>query len=229
MKKFPAVTLYAVAMGYVEAALVIYLREMLFGNAMQLFPLRTLDPHLAIIEITREGMTIVMLAAVAFLAGRNRFDRIMYFIYAFAVWDIFYYVFLKMAVGWPSSIFTFDVLFLIPVMWVGPVVTPVLIALLLAAASAILVNIHSKLPGLRIKSVNITVFVAGCAVVLYSFTARVFHILYMSGPKGLESYTPKTFNWLLFWIGYLTMCAAVFKILSESFHKMRSGGPGTPG
>ncbi len=221
--------MYAVAMGYVEAALVIYLREMLFGNALQLFPLRALDPHLAIIEITREAMTIIMLAAVAYLAGKNRFDRVMYFIYSFAIWDIFYYVVLKAAVGWPPSIFTFDVLFLIPVMWVGPVITPVMIALLLAFTSAVLVKIHSKVPDLRIKPGNISVFAAGCIVVLYSFTSQVFHILYLSGSKGLEDYTPKTFDWLIFWIGYITMCAAVFKTLSESFHKMRSGVPGTPG
>lgn len=229
MKKLTAVTTYSIAMGYVEAALVIYLREMLFGNPQQLFPLRTLDPRLALIEIIREGATIVMLAMVAFLAGKDKFERSMYFIYSFAIWDLFYYVVLKLAVGWPTSFLTFDVLFLIPVMWVGPVLTPVLIAALLAVASAILIRIHGKLPGLRINGWNIAVFVAGCMVVLYSFTAGVFHILFISGPKGLEYYTPRTFNWLFFWIGYLIMCAAVFKTLSDSFHKMRSESPGVPG
>ena len=229
MKKLSTVTLYSIAMGYVEAAVVIYLREMLFANPMQLFPLRTLDPRLAMVEIIREAMTIVMLAMVAILAGKNKFDRSMYFIYAFAMWDIFYYVFLRVAVGWPPSFTTFDVLFLIPVMWVGPVIAPLLIAALLAFASVALVAIHRRVPDIRIGGLNVAIFVIGCAVVLYSFTAGVFHILYVSGPKGLESYTPKTFDWLLFFIGYLTMCAAVFRTLTDSFHKMRSATPGTMG
>lgn len=229
MKKLSTVTLYSIAMGYVEAAVVIYLREMLFANPQQLFPLRTLDPRLAMVEIVREAMTIIMLAMVAILAGKNKFDRSMYFIYAFAMWDIFYYVFLRAAVGWPPSFTTFDVLFLIPVMWVGPVIAPVLIAALLAFASAALIAIHRRVADIHIGRLNVVIFVVGCAVVLYSFTAGVFHILYVSGPKGLESYTPKTFDWLLFFIGYLTMCAAVFRTLTDSFHKMRSANPRTTG
>ncbi len=229
MKRLSIVTFYSIAMGYVEAAVVIYLREMLFANPEQLFPLRTLDPQLAMVEIVREAMTIIMLAMVAMLAGKKKFDRIMYFIYAFAIWDIFYYVFLRAAVGWPPSFTTFDVLFLIPVMWVGPVIAPVLIAALLAFASAALIVLHRRVPDIRIRGVDIAIFVIGCTVVLYSFTAGVFHILFTSGPKGLESYTPKTYDWLLFFIGYLTMCAAVFRTLTDSFHKMRSASPDTAG
>ncbi len=229
MKKFNAITIYSVAMGYVEAALVVYLREMIFGNGQQLFPLRFMDPRLAVIETVREFATLVMLAAVAVLAGKNRFDRIMYFIYAFAIWDLFYYVALKIAVGWPASLFTFDVLFLIPVIWVGPVLAPVLIALLLAIGSAALINAHEKAPGLKIKGGNVLAFVVGCVIDLYSFTAPIFHILFTIGPKGLENYTPRTFDWVLFGIGYLIMCAAVFKTIADSIHKMRSEEPRVSG
>ncbi len=229
MKKLTTVTIYSIAMGYVEAALVVYLREMIFGNSQQLFPLRFMDPRLAVIETVREFATLVMLGTVAVLAGKNRFDRIMYFIYAFAIWDLFYYVALKLAVGWPASFLTFDVLFLIPVIWVGPVLAPVLIAALLAVASAILIRVHRKVPNLGIRASNIAIFVAGCVIDLYSFTAPVFHILFTSGPKGLESYTPTHFDWILFGIGYLIMCMAVFRTLTDSFHKMRSENPRTAG
>lgn len=229
MKKFATVTLYSIAMGYVEAALVVYLREMIFGNAQQLFPLRFMDPRLAVIETVREFATLVMLATVAALAGKNRFDRIMYFIYAFAIWDLFYYVALKVAVGWPASFLTFDVLFLIPVIWVGPVLAPMLIAALLAIVSAILVRVHERVPDLAIKGSNIAIFVAGCVIDLYSFTAPIFHILFTSGPKGLESYTPKSFDWVIFGIGYLIMCAAVFRTITDSFHKMKSVNSRTAG
>ncbi len=223
------VTIYSIAMGYVEAAVVIYLREMLFANPRQLFPLRALDPQLAMVEIVREAMTIIMLAMVAILAGKKKFDRSMYFIYAFAVWDIFYYVFLRAAVGWPPSFTTFDVLFLIPVMWVGPVIAPLMIAALLAFASASLIVLHGRVPDISIRGVDIVIFVVGCVLALYSFTAGVFHILNVSGPKGLESYTPKTYDWMLFFIGYLSICAAVFRTLTDSFHKLRSASPNTTG
>lgn len=229
MKKLTTVTIYSIAMGYVEAALVVYLREMIFGNPEQLFPLRFMDPRLAVIETVREFATLVMLGTVAALAGKNRFDRVMYFIYAFAIWDLFYYVALEIAVGWPPSFLTFDVLFLIPVIWVGPVLAPILIATLLAVASAVLVKIHEHVPELSIKGSSISIFVAGCVIDLYSFTAPIFHILFTSGPKGLESYSPKTFDWVLFSIGYLIMCAAVFKTITDSFHKMRSEKPRTAG
>lgn len=229
MKKLTAITVYSIAMGYVEAALVVYLREMIFQNTQQMFPLRFVDPRLAMIETVREFATLVMLAAVATLAGKNRFDRIMYFIYAFAIWDLFYYVGLKLAVGWPPSFFTFDVLFLLPVVWVGPVLAPVLIAAVLAIGSAVVINVHEKVPGLKIKVLNISVFAVGSVIDLYSFTGPIFNILFTSGPKGLESYTPRTFDWVLFGIGYLIMCAAVFKTISDSFHKMRSEEPRVSG
>jgi hypothetical protein len=225
MKKFTSVTIYSIAMGYLEAALVIYIREMIFGNATQVFPLTLMEPRIAILEIVREAATILMLAMVGFLAGKERLEKWLMFIFAFAVWDIVYYIVLKIAVGWPASLLTFDVLFLIPVVWVGPVLAPLLIAALLGAASAGLLYIRNKAPGLRLKRGWIWIFGAGCAAILYSFTENIFHILVIDGPKGLENYTPKAFNWLLFFAGYLTMFASVLKTMKDSYQEMRSANP----
>ncbi len=100
--KFAAVSIFSIAMGYLESAVVIYLRENVFGNSMQVFPIRFIEPQLGGIEFVREAATIIMLLSVGYLAGRNRFQHSLFFVYAFAVWDIFYYIFLKLFTGWPG-------------------------------------------------------------------------------------------------------------------------------
>ncbi len=94
-RKFAAVTIYAIAMGYSESATVIYLRQIAFGNPVQVFPIRFLTPQLSVLEFVREAATIIMLLAMGYLAGGSRFQRSMFFLYSFAIWDIFYYLFLK--------------------------------------------------------------------------------------------------------------------------------------
>jgi len=225
MKKLTAVTIYSIAMGYLESALVIYIREMIFADATQVFPLRLLEPRFAILETLREVATIAMLAAVGYLSGKDRFERWLMFIYSFAIWDIVYYIVLKIAVGWPASLFTLDVLFLIPVVWIGPVIAPLLISALLATVSVILERMRAKRPDLTLKPSNFWLFLGGCALVLYSFTAKIFHILLTAGSKGLENYTPETFHWALFLMGYLVMCAAAARTLMESYHTMSSANP----
>ena len=83
------------------------------------------DPGLVGVETAREAATLVMLAAVAVVAGGPLRRRVAAFFIAFAVWDLTYYVFLRVLDGWPASLATLDVYFLIPVTWVGPVATPV--------------------------------------------------------------------------------------------------------
>ena len=59
--------------------------------------------------------------------------------WAFAFWDIFYYVWLYALLRWPSGPTTIDVLFLIPRPWIAPVFVPVVASLLvIGAALAIL-------------------------------------------------------------------------------------------
>ncbi|WP_425956931.1 hypothetical protein [Xylanimonas sp. McL0601] len=149
-----ALLTFGAAFGYVEAAVVVYLRRLL-GVSMtyDVGPSRThLDlgfmsfvtpttPPLVSADITRtetlrEAATIVMLAAVAWLAARSWARRSGAFLVAFATWDITYYLWLRMLVGWPQGLGTKDVFFLIPVTWVGPVATPLAIstAMLLVGA-----------------------------------------------------------------------------------------------
>ncbi|MDP2983256.1 MAG: hypothetical protein Q8O92_08000 [Candidatus Latescibacter sp.] len=121
---------FAAAMGYLEAAVVVYLRALYYPEGFS-FPLKLIPSEIAVIEIVREAATIVILLAVAMLAGKRFWERFGYFLILFGVWDIFYYVWLKVALGWPASMFDNDILFLIPLPWIGPVIAPVLISILM--------------------------------------------------------------------------------------------------
>ena len=125
-----AVTMFAAAFGWVEAAVVVYLRELVYPEGFD-FPLRLLPPDLAIVELIREAATLVMLAAVGVAAACTAWGRFGLFALGFGVWDLVYYLGLYAALGWPSSLAAWDVLFLIPGIWTGPVWTVALIALLL--------------------------------------------------------------------------------------------------
>src|ERR1035438_5297081 len=125
------VVLYAIAMAWMESAAVFYLRSMMDRiEPYQPDPFPVIGGF-ASVELPREFATLVMLFAVGFLAGRTWRARIGYAAIAFGVWDIFYYVFLKMMCGWPHSLLDWDILFLLPLPWWGPVLAPVLISLLM--------------------------------------------------------------------------------------------------
>lgn len=123
-------TLFGVAFGWVEAAVVIYLRRLYYPDGFT-FPIVTLSPEIAIVEVAREAATLLMLLAVAWLAAPTAWGRFGAFSVAFGVWDLVYYVGLYATLGWPESLGTWDVLFLIPGIWTGPVWSAVVIAVLL--------------------------------------------------------------------------------------------------
>ena len=125
------VVVWAVAFAFVEAMVVYYIRK-LFGLQYHLtyvpadfhFP-RAYLPY----EQAREAATMVMLLAVGFLAGRTWWQRFAFWLLAFGVWDIFYYVWLWVLLRWPSSPGTRDLLFLLPNEWWAPVWQPVLVSM----------------------------------------------------------------------------------------------------
>jgi hypothetical protein len=138
-RRWLAVVGYAVAMAYVESAAVLYLRTII-GGVDPVGPRHTPFnpvPDYGWIEIGREAATMVMLACIGYLAGRGVAGRIGAFAIAMGVWDIFYYVFLWLFAGWPQSPLAPDILFLIPLPWWGPVLSPVLLALLMIAAGTV--------------------------------------------------------------------------------------------
>src|SRR5690349_2988847 len=139
--------LFAIAFGYVEAAVVAYLRSIYTplrahfyppSSAGELFPLLTLDQLRALgpehtarlnTELGREFATLLMLSSVALVAARKPREWIAAFVLCFGIWDITFYAFLKLLLNWPASLLTWDILFLLPVPWVGPVIAPILVSI----------------------------------------------------------------------------------------------------
>ncbi len=183
---------FAVAMAYVEAALVVYLRELYYPEGFSL-PLKVIPSQIIVIEIAREFFTLVMLASVAALAARKVWEWFGYFILIFGVWDIFYYVWLKATIGWPASLLDWDVLFLIPLPWISPVLAPALVAVVMAVCGILIINLHEKGRAFRSTTVGWVTALAGTATILYSFMWDT------SATLRLEA--PQPYRWWLLIVG----------------------------
>jgi hypothetical protein len=190
---------YAVAMAYLESAIVVYLRRLYYPKGFD-FPLVIIDIPTLLIEVGRETATMIMLATVAIAAGRTKVGKCAYFLYLFGVWDIFYYVWLKVFLDWPASLFTWDVLFLIPVPWVGPVLAPVTVALTMISMALVLLHLEQRGPVLPAgKTVWLAQMIASL-VVIVSFTMDVVPRLPDNGAL-LAQWTPATYRWWMLLVG----------------------------
>jgi hypothetical protein len=207
MKKTLAlVAAFGIAFGFVEAAVVVYLRLHYYPEGFS-FPPVGLPSPIGLTELIREFATIIMLAAVAWISAQHALARFAYFAFAFGVWDIFYYIFLKIILGWPTSPFTWDILFLLPVPWLGPVLAPVIVSLCLISASVFLLRRDWAGRPVSIRPVQWIVSGIGGLLVLGSFLSN-------SGSM-IQQLQPGPFNWLLFAAGVCAGCAGLFWALRE--------------
>jgi hypothetical protein len=202
-----ALLLFGISFGYLEAAVVVYLRAIYDPIRHRLHPNRGPDelfplispqeladagpenPHRLLIEIGREAATIAMLAGFGLAAGRNFNQRMAAFAVVFGLWDIFFYVFLSLMIHWPQSLFTWDILFLIPLPWVGPVVAPMIVALSLVVCGLV----SLQLGGMPMRPLEWMAMIVGGLIVILSFVWDFRNT--MAG--GL----PNPFNWPLFFTG----------------------------
>ena len=160
---------YAVAMAFVEAAVVVDLRALYYPRGFG-FPLVPMPAARAAIEIAREAATMVMILAVAILAGRGRMESFLLYAWMFGVWDIFYYIWLRVALGWPPSLMTPDILFLIPIPWVGPVLAPILVSGGLIVGATLLLRAGARGAEISFRPAEWVAAIAGGNLVLLSFT-----------------------------------------------------------
>jgi hypothetical protein len=181
---------------------------------------------IAVAEFWREFATIIMLIGVGILAGKNRLQRFAFFLYSFAVWDIFYYVFLKILLNWPQSLFTWDILFLIPVPWVGPVIAPCIISLSMILFTAVVIYFQEKGKEVFILFVEWLLLIFGSIIAVVSFMWD--YIVYLTKEDAntvvwtlksntnlfdeVKNYIPETFNWALFSLGQSVIFAAILLI-----------------
>jgi hypothetical protein len=190
-QRFLWVSVYAVAMAYLEAAVVVYLRALLHIDLTHV----SLG-HYFNIEVGREAATIAMLVAVGWVAGRKLQDRLAYGAFAFGLWDIWYYIWLAVLVGWPETLFDWDILFLIPLRWWGPVLSPVLVALLLCIVGIFVIVRTERGEGVEFTSARLVASALGGLLALYVFMADAIGAL-MRGNMDWDG-RPSTFKWPLF-------------------------------
>lgn len=151
-----AVVVYGAAMGWLEGVVVVYLRQIVgiaYGapmpDSVEVLKRMGALPWMIRTEQSREAATILMLAAVGFLAARRWSSRFGAFIVAFGVWDITYYIALRVLIGWPPSLTTMDLLFLIPQgpWWYQPIWLPVAISCGMIGAGAWLMQRPRRVRG----------------------------------------------------------------------------------
>jgi hypothetical protein len=200
------VVAYAIAMAWVESAVVVYLRTLIDRvQPYQPNPLPTLGSF-GWIEVGREAATLVMLLTVGMLAGKNWRARFAYAFIAFGIWDIFYYVFLAPMSGWPRSVFDWDILFLIPLPWWGPVLAPVLIAMLMIFGGTLVAQFDS----VASRSTWL-VSVLGAFVALFIFMRDAINALSL-GKTAIRNILPTTFDWGWFAIALALMSAPIIEM-----------------
>lgn len=216
-----ALVLFGVSFGYVEAAVVVYLRGIYEPMRMEiipgarpgeLFPLLRLDQieaagpqHVRLLmgELGREAATLVVLAAAALAVARNFHQWFAAFVLAFGLWDVFYYVFLKILIDWPTSLLTWDILFLLPVPWVGPVLAPVLVALSMIGAGLAVLWFESIGQAVKLGRANWTAVVLGGLLIVTACCWDFRNI----GAGG----EPNPFNWPMLAVGEMLGLAGLVR------------------
>lgn len=197
-----SVSLFAIAMGLLEAICVVYLRQILLppDGSLNNIAFSNFD---FTIEVIREITTLVMLLTIAILAAYNWRTRLAMFFLAFGIWDIFYYIGLKLFLDWPATILEWDALFLVPVNWYGPVLAPVLISVYFITVSVIIVLREATGKKLHITKPAILLQLLTFVAWYYSFTKDSSLI----SEFGYES---ATYSWLLFVLGILFCSLGIF-------------------
>jgi len=216
-----AAAILAVALAYTEASLVVYLRALIAPVRARHFPdsanepLPLLSPpqlteagesfpRLLVVEVTREITPVAALLAMAWGLARRRRQIVAFFLLGFGVWDIFYYVFLKILLDWPASLGTWDILYLIPTAWVAPVWAPLVVSVTLVLAGLAILRQGDRPYTSRGRLIAWPAVGVGTGLVLLSFflrTREAFHRV------------PRRFDWPVFLIGWLLAGAGLVWLL----------------
>lgn len=215
-RRWITVVLFASAMAYVEAAVVAYLRVWLDRvDPYQPRPLMV-PQWVESTEMLREAATLVMLATVGWLAGRTWRGRLGYFLVLFGVWDILYYVFLAALTGWPRSPLDWDVLFLIPVPWWGPVWSPISIASLMVVGGTLLTHTDGAPPRYWPRNISWMAAAIGVLLALYVFMAESLRVS-GTGPSIHRMTLPTRFDWPLFLFAWFLLAAPILDAALQRF------------
>jgi hypothetical protein len=195
---------FGVAFAYIESSVVVYLRAIFYPDGFT-FPIADFTKMpgaltFLLTEIGRELATLVLIFTSAFLMADSPRRRLAYFLIIFAVWDIFYYIWLKLLLDWPASLLDWDILFLIPSVWAGPVLAPLI-------TSAVMLWIAALLLGSRPFFIPKTRW-AG----LFACTTGIVICFCIPGPHITQPHFALYFSWPVF----LTLHLAIITLLHRS-------------
>jgi hypothetical protein len=210
MRKIFWILVFGIAMALVEAAVVLYLRALYYPEGFA-FPLRMITVRHLIVELGRETATIFVLVAVAALSGKRFWEKFAYFIICFGFWDIFYYLWLKLALGWPSSLLDWDMLFLIPLPWIGPVIAPISIAIMMILAGLLITALYKRGYDFQPPFLTWVLTIIGTLAILYSFMRDT--------GAGLHQQMPLPYRYDLLIAGEILYVLALFLAWRNTVHK----------
>jgi hypothetical protein len=217
------IAIFSIAMGFLEAIVVVYLRELYYPNGFN-FPMKLIPNKIYLTEILREISTIIMLLTIGNLSGKSKLQKFVYFLFAFAVWDIFYYIALKLLLNWPNSFFTWDILFLIPIPWLSPVFAPIICSFGMVMLSIYVLGFDSN-EEFHFTRLEWFIIIFGTIVIFFTliwdytlliisggFLSQFFSL--MDNKEFLKvslNYVPVKFNWVLFFAGCILILSAILK------------------
>jgi hypothetical protein len=229
--------IFGIAMGLLESIVVVYLRELYFPGGFG-FPLRFIPDQMLRTEILRELATIIMLVALVATSARTFVLRFAVFLFVFGVWDMFYYVFLKVLLDWPQSFFTWDVLFLIPVTWVAPILAPLICALTMISLAVLFIALHRQFDEIQVGRMAWIFMVAGAGLIFYTFIGDYAGIVIKGGfvtdLAGLASdsalrtvvasFVPAHFGWWIFSAGEALVILSGVMVYMKNIRDDRATG-----
>ncbi len=186
--------LVAVAFGIVEGSLVTVYRLWLDPRA-EAFPLVALPAAVAGLERLREAATLILLTSVATLAAKLPSARFAAFLFLFGIWDLVYYATLRLTLGWPDGLGTWDLLFLLPVPWLAPVYAPLSIALVMIGVGIVTLRHTQRHAAFDVQPIHVAAGVLGGLACIWSFVES-------ENARALRSLPPRyAFEWLVLGLG----------------------------
>lgn len=225
--KLAWIVLFAVAMGYLESSVVIYLRALYYPEGFN-FPLKPMAPSVVVTELYREAATLIMILSISVLAAKIWLHRFAWFLVIFGIWDSMYYVFLKLLLDWPESLLTTDILFLLPSIWVGPVLAPLInSATMLLLASVILISRKGVLPITRLTKSEWVLLILGSILIWIAYIKGYWFFALNNNHTAISGeitwrefvnilpaqFVPGPFDWMLFGAGLLMHFGAILLII----------------
>ncbi len=185
---------WGVAFAYIEASVVVYLREIYYPEGFA-FPVVIAETSMVITELFRELATLIIMWATVNLRYQMLQSKMAAFMVIFGIWDIFYYIFLKVLLDWPASLHSWDILFLIPLPWVGPVWAPVVVSigLIYAGVTVLWRNEQGAFLDFGKRFIWFELF-AG-AVIIVSFLIPGYAVIAQSVPSDYPLF--------VFWTGFI--------------------------